>query len=357
MRDPHTGKVFQARGAVAVDPRHALRMILIGPGGVTALDAWITDERFRFVVPPISLERRGGGDAESARGLPIGFFRWWMLHPLDGRLLAAWNRDEGPLYLLRNHEETVLFREARVAHAARERVIGGEARGRRTSSGSTSRWGARRRLPMPGTRRGTSMARAASRSRCSSRGSGIRSRTRPRSWIRTRMGRGRRYERCDRRGGGSLGAGSRRRGRERGGDRRARPRGDRGGRGAARGRVREAVCRARTRQRRRRRKARHEDRATLLLAQSRRSGCARGMLDRVDARLAAQTDRSLDRDLAGGGMRTAELLFAPAAKSRPLRSRLRCPRFPTSDPCSTSRGISGSTSLQRRSSSARAPPP
>ena len=123
MREPRTGKVFQARGAVAVDPRHALRMILIGPGGVTALDAWITDEHFRFVVPPISLERRGGGDADSARGLPIGFFRWWLLHPLDGRLLAAWNRSEGPLYLLRQGDETVLLREARVPRSGRERVM------------------------------------------------------------------------------------------------------------------------------------------------------------------------------------------------------------------------------------------
>ena len=60
MREPRTGKVFQARGAVAVDPGHALRMILIGPGGMTALDAWVTDDHFRVVVPPISLERRGG---------------------------------------------------------------------------------------------------------------------------------------------------------------------------------------------------------------------------------------------------------------------------------------------------------
>jgi hypothetical protein len=123
MRDPHSGKVFQARGAVAIDPRHALRMILIGPGGVTALDAWITNDHFRFVLPPISLERRGGGDAESGRGLPVGFFRWWLLHPLDGRLLAAWNRDEGSLYLLRNGNETVLLREARVPHTGRVRVM------------------------------------------------------------------------------------------------------------------------------------------------------------------------------------------------------------------------------------------
>ena len=122
MREPRTGKVFQARGAVAVDPRHALRMILVGPGGVTALDAWVTDDQFRFVIPPISLERRGGADAESARGLPVGFFRWWMLHPLDGRLLAAWSRDTGALYLLREGDETVLLREARVPHTGRQRV-------------------------------------------------------------------------------------------------------------------------------------------------------------------------------------------------------------------------------------------
>lgn len=122
MRDPHTGKIFQARGALAIDPHRALRMILLGPGGVTALDAWVTDDQFRFVVPPISLERRGGADPASARGLPVGFFRWWLLHPLDGRLLAAWNREEGPLYLLRNHDETVLLREARM-RAGRERVM------------------------------------------------------------------------------------------------------------------------------------------------------------------------------------------------------------------------------------------
>jgi len=122
MREPRTGKVFQARGALAVDPQRALRMILVGPGGVTALDAWVTDERFRVLVPPISLARRGGARPEEARGLPVGFFRWWMLHPLDGRLLAAWSREGGPLYLLRQGEETVLLREARVPRTPRARV-------------------------------------------------------------------------------------------------------------------------------------------------------------------------------------------------------------------------------------------
>jgi len=123
LREPRTGRVFQARGAVAVDPSHALRMILVGPGGATALDAWVTDERYRFVVPGVALERRGGRETASARGLPISFLRWWVLHPLDGRLLAAWSRDSGPLYLLRRGDETVLLREGRVGRARREHVV------------------------------------------------------------------------------------------------------------------------------------------------------------------------------------------------------------------------------------------
>jgi hypothetical protein len=129
MREPRTGKVFQARGAVAVNPGRALRMILVGPGGVTALDAWVTDEQFRVVVPPISLERRGGAEPVAARGLPVGFLRWWLLHPLEGRLLAAWNREGGPLYLLRHGDDTVLLREAR-ANAGRERVMAARREGR-----------------------------------------------------------------------------------------------------------------------------------------------------------------------------------------------------------------------------------
>ncbi len=123
LREPRTGKIFQARGAIAVDPKHALRMILVGPGGATALDAWVTDDQFRFAVPGIAFLRRGGADVQAARGLPIGFFRWWMLHPLDGRLLAAWARDAGALYLLRRGDETVLLREGHVARSRRDHVV------------------------------------------------------------------------------------------------------------------------------------------------------------------------------------------------------------------------------------------
>jgi len=84
FREPGTGKVFDGRGAIAVDPGHAMRMILIGPGGATALDAWVTKDQYRFAIPPLQLLRRGG--PESPRGLPIGFFRWWFLGPFDGKL-------------------------------------------------------------------------------------------------------------------------------------------------------------------------------------------------------------------------------------------------------------------------------
>ena len=45
FREPGTGKVFDGRGAIAVDPAHAMRMILVGPGGATALDAWVTNDQ------------------------------------------------------------------------------------------------------------------------------------------------------------------------------------------------------------------------------------------------------------------------------------------------------------------------
>ena len=74
--DPRTGRQYQARGAVAVSPGVAARMILLGPGGTTALDVWVTKERFRFSVPALALEKRGGTEPAAAKGLPIGMLRW-----------------------------------------------------------------------------------------------------------------------------------------------------------------------------------------------------------------------------------------------------------------------------------------
>ena len=108
--DPRTGRRYRARGAVAVSPDRAARMMLVGPGGTTALDVWVTRERFRFSVPAIQLEKRGGTDPSEARGLPIGLLRWWFLDPLGGRLLLGRSSDEESAWLLRDGHATVTGR-------------------------------------------------------------------------------------------------------------------------------------------------------------------------------------------------------------------------------------------------------
>jgi len=89
LREPYTGRTLEARGAVAIAPPDALRMILVGPGGTTALDLWVRGESFRFSVPAIGLLRRGDARTPRAsmRGLPVDFLRWWMLRPMGGSLL------------------------------------------------------------------------------------------------------------------------------------------------------------------------------------------------------------------------------------------------------------------------------
>jgi hypothetical protein len=110
ISDPRTGRQYQARGAVAVSPGRAARMMLIGPGGATALDVWVTKERFRFAVPAINLEKRGGSDPADAKGLPIGMLRWWFLSPLAGRLLLARSSPEESAWILRDGGATVTLR-------------------------------------------------------------------------------------------------------------------------------------------------------------------------------------------------------------------------------------------------------
>ncbi len=87
LREPHSGRTFSARGAVAIDPHRAFRMILVGPGGATALDVWGTRDAWRFEVPAAHVLRHGGREDDPS--LPIGFFRWWFLAPLSGRLLTS----------------------------------------------------------------------------------------------------------------------------------------------------------------------------------------------------------------------------------------------------------------------------
>ena len=108
--DPRTGRQYQARGAVAVSPGVAARMILLGPGGTTALDVWVTKERFRFSVPALALEKRGGTEPAAAKGLPIGMLRWWFLSPLAGRLLLARSTPAESAWILRDGAATVSVR-------------------------------------------------------------------------------------------------------------------------------------------------------------------------------------------------------------------------------------------------------
>lgn len=110
VTDPRTGEHYEARGAVAVSPGRAARLVLLGPGGATALDLWVTRDRFRFAVPPMKLERRGGADPSDARGLPVGFLRWWLLAPLRGDLLFARSTRADAAFLLRDGRATVMLR-------------------------------------------------------------------------------------------------------------------------------------------------------------------------------------------------------------------------------------------------------
>ena len=108
--DPRTGKRYEARGAVAINPGRAARMMLVGPGGTTALDVWVTKDRFRFAVPALKLEKRGGTDPAAAKGLPIGMLRWWFLSPLAGRLLLARSTPGESAWVLRDGAATVTVR-------------------------------------------------------------------------------------------------------------------------------------------------------------------------------------------------------------------------------------------------------
>jgi hypothetical protein len=99
MREPATGHVVDGRGAIAVAPGRAVRMILVGGAGLTLLDAWIADAKWRIAVPPAQVVRRGGASDDPA-DLPVGFLRWWFLTPLDGTLFAAAHGEAATRWLL-----------------------------------------------------------------------------------------------------------------------------------------------------------------------------------------------------------------------------------------------------------------
>lgn len=104
LREPVTGRVMRARGAVALAPPRSLRMVLVGPGGTTALDLWAHDGAFRFSVPALDLLRRGDRTTPRAsmRGMPIDFLEWWLLRPFDGKIVDCRRREGLDHYVLRD---------------------------------------------------------------------------------------------------------------------------------------------------------------------------------------------------------------------------------------------------------------
>ncbi|WP_437275673.1 hypothetical protein WME90_31075 [Sorangium sp. So ce375] len=129
LREPRTGHMLEARGAIAVappalegrartagsdvvEPEGALRMILLGPGGTTALDLWVRGDRFRFAVPALDLLRRGDASTPRAslRGLPVDFLRWWMLHPAAGKLLWYSRAASTDSFVLRDGDAVIDLR-------------------------------------------------------------------------------------------------------------------------------------------------------------------------------------------------------------------------------------------------------
>jgi hypothetical protein len=96
-------------------------MILVAAAGTTVLDAWVTPDRWRIAVPPLSLIRRGGSD--EPRELPVGFLRWWFFRPLQGTLFAAQHTAGAggleSLFLLRERDAVVELRVARCLRVRR----------------------------------------------------------------------------------------------------------------------------------------------------------------------------------------------------------------------------------------------
>lgn len=108
LRDGRTGRTVDGRGAIAIAPGEAVRMILVGGAGATLLDAWVTRDRWRIALPPLDVVRRGG--AENPRGLPVGFLRWWFVTQFDGVLFAASVQPAGDVWMLRDHDAVIDLR-------------------------------------------------------------------------------------------------------------------------------------------------------------------------------------------------------------------------------------------------------
>lgn len=108
MREPRSGQAVEGRGAIAVAPGRALRMILLGAAGSTMLDAWVTRDKWRIAVPLAGMVRRG--DLQDPRELPVGFLRWSFFRPLEGTLFAGSLQRGRVLFVLRDNDAVLEVR-------------------------------------------------------------------------------------------------------------------------------------------------------------------------------------------------------------------------------------------------------
>jgi hypothetical protein len=92
-RELRSGRTLGGRGVLAVAPGEALRLVLLGPGGVTALDVWMDAHRYRIAIPAIDRVFRGargeggeGGAGAREGGAALGAMSllWWTLVERDG---------------------------------------------------------------------------------------------------------------------------------------------------------------------------------------------------------------------------------------------------------------------------------
>ncbi len=103
IRDLVSGRGFEGRGVVMVKPREALRMILLGPGGTTAMDVWIADGKFRVAIPALDRIMRGDASTprDAMRGLPVDLLWRWLVDPFGGTFVHARTEGQGFLAFLK----------------------------------------------------------------------------------------------------------------------------------------------------------------------------------------------------------------------------------------------------------------
>ena len=127
IRAPYLPGDVSSRGAVAIRPPDDLRMMLLGPGGSTAMDVWLQGDRFRMEIPAIERVVRGDVSTPAAdrRGLPIDFFRWWLLRPFAGKLHAARDTPRGLEVLIHQDDawiELLFLADGSIEASRRSRV-------------------------------------------------------------------------------------------------------------------------------------------------------------------------------------------------------------------------------------------